>query len=402
LEADILASYWTMFSDQPEAHWRRALVRLASVAGVDMERELQRRSVKEVPAAFLRRAPFWEVLRTLLTRMGADPRFVDAVWEHGLRRFDEGVASGLANADGIYGYEYSSLASFQEAARRGLARIYEVPSPQHDFVQGLIQRELEKFPDLDSGKRAYFRARQAERSERRRQEWDLADVVIVNSTFTRETYAGAGFNVGKVRVVALGAPQVAVKGTQGGSEEGGPLRALWAGGFGIHKGAHYLLSAWKQIAKETPATLDIYGAVLLPNKLMRDLPSSIQIHSTIPRGELFKRYAAADVLVFPTLCDGFGMVVTEAFAHGLPVITTDQAGAVDLVRHGENGLVIPAADAVALREALEWCLTHRVELKSMRRAARETAANWQWSDFRTALAHSVIDGLREAGYSRAR
>jgi glycosyltransferase involved in cell wall biosynthesis len=131
---------------------------------------------------------------------------------------------------------------------------------------------------------------------------------------------------------------------------------------------------------------------------MRNLPGSIRAFSSIPRAELFERYYEADVLVFPTLCDGFGMVVTEAFAHGLPVITTTQAGAADLVRHMENGFIIPPGDAQSLAEALQWCLVHRLELKAMREAALDTAARWQWRDFRKALAHNVTHGLRQLGY----
>ena len=54
------------------------------------------------------------------------------------------------------------------------------------------------------------------------------------------------------------------------------------------------------------------------------------------------------------------MVLTEAFACGLPVITIDQAGASDLVRHGENGLIVPAGDALALR--VHWCLDNRLKV----------------------------------------
>lgn len=185
----------------------------------------------------------------------------------------------------------------------------------------------------------------------------------------------------------------------GGSSERELLRVLWAGNFSVRKGAHYLLSAWKQIASENAATLDIYGAVLLPEKLLRGLPASIRFCSTIPHVELFTQYQKADVLVFPTLCDGFGMVVTEAFAHGLPVITTNRAGAADLVSHGENGLIVPAGDADALAQALEWCIGHRTQLAAMRRAASETAARWQWYDYRHALADNVTAGLRAAGYA---
>jgi glycosyltransferase involved in cell wall biosynthesis len=400
LEADLLASYWTTFADQPDASWRRALVRMALGVGIDIEPDLQRRTVTEVPETILKLAPRWELITSLLRKLNADRRFIDTVWEHGIFSFDRIVARrGLKYVSGIYGYEYSSLATFNEATIRGLARVYEVPSPEHEFVEGVIQCEIDKFPELNDGKRGYFLLRQRRRTERRRKEWDLADLVIVNSTFARESYAVAGLDVTKVRVVPLGAPRVCRAEFERDDVLGGPLRVLWAGTFGIHKGAHYLLSAWHKLAPGKKAVLQIFGANNLPRALTAGLASTIEFSPTIPRVELFERYRAADVLVFPTLCDGFGMVVTEAFANGLPVITTTRAGAADLVRHGENGFIIPPGDTQALLEALEWCLVNRTELKAMRKAARETAISWQWGDFRRKLASDVVEGLREAGYA---
>jgi glycosyltransferase involved in cell wall biosynthesis len=396
----MLAGYWTTFSDQPEARWRRLLVRIGRAAGDDLDVELRRRAVTEVPQELLTLNPSWEVLRLLISRLKVDPRVVDAIWEREIFDFDRRVARGaLDGSDGVYGYEYCTLVSFREAHRRGLASIYEVPAPEHDFAEGVIQREIERFPELEDGKRGYFLARQARRTERRRQEWALADVVIANSTFTRDSYAAASYGVGKVRLVPLGAPPVSGVGASAGSPEREPLRVLWAGTFSVRKGAHYLLAAWRNLSPGKTAALEIYGANALPDRMIRDLPPSISISPTIPYAALFERYSAADVLVFPTLCDGFGLVVTEAFANGLPVITTTRAGAADLVRHHENGLIIPAADPEALRGALEWCLMHRTELKAMRRAAIETAARWQWCDYRRALVRNVSEGLREAGYS---
>jgi Glycosyl transferases group 1 len=403
LEAGLLESYWTTFADRPEARWRQALIQTASLLGANLEQELGRRAVREVPVGFVRTTPFWEIIRSLLTKARADPRIVDFVFDREILSFDRGVARrGLDNANGVYGYEYSALASFQEAERRGMARIYEVPSPEHDFVENMIQRELQQVPELDDGTRQYFLARQSHRTERRRHEWAIADVVIANSTFTRDSYTSAGFDVAKVHIIPLGAPPAQQESVEGGSCKYERLRVLWAGSFSIRKGAHYLLSAWKQIASENAATLDVYGAVHLPKKLLRGLPASIRFCSTIPHAELFEQYSKADVLVFPTLCDGFGMVVTEAFAHGLPVITTKRAGAADLVRHRENGLIIRAGDVEALVESLEWCLKHRAELKAMRRTALDTARSWQWSDYRLALSRHVREGLTRVGYAYER
>src|SRR5947208_14785205 len=69
LEAELLASYWTTFADQPESRWRRVLVRLGSAAGVNVEREFRRRSVDQVPPGLLRLAPSWEAVRLLLTNI---------------------------------------------------------------------------------------------------------------------------------------------------------------------------------------------------------------------------------------------------------------------------------------------------------------------------------------------
>jgi glycosyltransferase involved in cell wall biosynthesis len=399
-DVNMLAEYWTNFSDQPEALWRKLAVQVAHVGGVNLDKELQRRAITGVPLELVRRDPFWEIARSLLSRANVDPRLVDMVWECGIFKFDKRVArAALHNVGGFYGYEYSALKSFQEAQRRGLARIYEVPAPEHDFTEKLIQREIEKFPELHDNSRSYFLKRQERRTERRRQEWVLADIVIANSTFTKRSYAAAGMDVAKVRIVPLGAPPVYEYGASGGGHENEPLRVLWAGTFSIRKGAHYLLKAWRTLAPNEMAKLDIFGAVALPSRLMANLPSSISISPSVGMAALFERYRAADVLVFPTLCDGFGMVVTEAFSQGLPVIMTSQAGAADIIRPAENGLIIPAGDDHAIASALDWCINHRAELKAMRRKALETAARWQWSDFRRELSNSVKSGLYQAGYA---
>jgi glycosyltransferase involved in cell wall biosynthesis len=71
------------------------------------------------------------------------------------------------------------------------------------------------------------------------------------------------------------------------------------------------------------------------------------------RDELVDRYAEADLFVFPSNSDPWGLVVNEAMAAGLPLVASSAAGAVvDLVEHGRNGLVVEPGEADALRDAL--------------------------------------------------
>jgi glycosyltransferase involved in cell wall biosynthesis len=393
-EAGLLKRFVTAYHYMPEARTSKIGATIGRIAGIDVVRELKRREILEVPLEVVKAYPFWEILRVGLARSKIGPVWVDQAWDIGSRRFDRIVAkSELDGADAIYGYEYTSLESFEVAKRRDLTTIIDLPSPDSGFVEGLLADEVTKYPDLKRAHSDYFDRKLPARLKRRRDELKLADIVIANSAFTAQSYTAAGVPPEKIIVVHYGAPEVSDATWDGG---GGPLKVLWAGTFSIRKGAHYLLEAWRSLKLDRHAELAVFGAVTLPERLMVDLPKSITINPTIPRSELYANYKRADVLAFPTLADGFGMVVTEAFANGLPVITTTRAGAADLVRHRENGLIIEAASATAIAESFEWCLQNRVTLSKMRGAARATAASWQWSDYRLALSEGLRNKLQAA------
>jgi glycosyltransferase involved in cell wall biosynthesis len=176
-------------------------------------------------------------------------------------------------------------------------------------------------------------------------------------------------------------------------EASGRLSLIWAGTFSIRKGAHYLLDAWREGRLGRHARLRVFGSVGLPERVLQPLPEGIEFLGSVPRTELLEHYRQADALIFPTLCDGFGLVATEAWSRGVPVITTDRAGAADLLRPGTNGLIIKAGDAKAIVQVVEWCHAHRPALRAMREGALATAAKWQWSDYRK-LHRSI---LQDAG-----
>ena len=378
----------TGYVDRPEASWRRLLSVAGRMAGTDLDREFRRRLLKTSPWNAIDTFPLWELLRIAAIRAGADARFVDRLFHRGIHSLERRTIGALdPSTTGVYCYEYSAYESFEAATRLGIRKVYEVPSPEYDFVEQLLAAEMRAFPELRRHEEPYFERVKAERSKRRRKEWDLADLVVVNSTFTLKTFEQAGVDIGKVVVIPYGAPD-AVPEPANPSAMGRPFRFLWAGTFSIRKGAHHLLEAWRTM-RVTDAELDIYGAWTLPNWLRADLPPSIHFHGSIPQSELFRRYADADILVFPTLCDGFGMVVTEAFARGLPVITTDRAGAADIVGHGENGLIVAGGDVAKLAATLEWCVAHREDVAAMRPRALETARRRPWSSYRAELSSAI-------------
>ncbi len=355
--------------------------RFLRLAGVN------RRRLQFLSAGQIRTCPWREAARLLLGRITRDEIFHDSVFHWMRDGFDAWVARQMKSpVQMVYAYETECLETFKAAKRNGVRTVLDLPSPEHDYVEDLLYREYEKFPELLTPARRYFRTLQAERTARRHEEFGLADVVVANSAFTARTWAGAALDDRKLRTLTYGAPEPVAKGIDGGSHGEGLVRLIWAGTFSVRKGAHYLLDAWRGGQFARGAVLDVYGSVRLPGALTGDRPEGITFHGPVPQSDLLEAFQRADLLVFPTLCDGFGLVVTEALSRGLPVLVTAQAGAAEFIKHGENGLVIESGNEEALREGLLWALDHRAELAAMRPAALGTARAWQWQDYRTQLA----------------
>jgi len=138
-----------------------------------------------------------------------------------------------------------------------------------------------------------------------------------------------------------------------------PRYFLCAGRVILEKGVFHLLEAYTQLQAELRAEVGLVfvGEGTAKAELMRNAakvnPGTVVFPGFAQRDQLAAFYALAEVLVFPTLSDPWGLVVNEAMACGLPIIATDVAGCTaDLVHGHENGYVIPAANVGKLAEAM--------------------------------------------------
>ncbi len=392
-EAGQLARFDTALHDNPARWSQRLFVSAARLVGRDLAAQFRRRAVTEIPAQLVHSHPWGEYARLAVGAMDRDGRATDFVWEKTEHAFDRAVSRSLDRSlTGVYGFEHSSLATFRRARELGLQVVYDVPAPDSEFTHQLLDRELERFPELRTPYRRHTAVREHRRLARRREEWRTADLIIAASEFTKRSYADAGLDVAKVHIVPYGAPEPASRDEALAPRyASAPLTILWAGTFSIRKGAHYLLEAWRSANLGRHARLKIFGAINLPGRILHPLPDGMSIYGSIPRTQLLDEYRQADALIFPTLCDGFGMVATEAWSRGLPVITTPSAGAADLLEDRVNGVLISPGSTASIVQAAEWCLDHRAELAAMREPALATAIAWQWADYRRALARTLQD-----------
>jgi glycosyltransferase involved in cell wall biosynthesis len=398
-ERGALEAFVTTFSVRRDGALASCLARIPSRAVKNFGQELTRRSVEHVPPCLVHQHPTWEIVRSAAMKAGAGPVVTDILWDRMSCSFDALIARRyVPRASVVSAFEYTALAAFRRAKQSGVARILNLPSLDSKLFEEIQRREKSEWPELVSEYDAYFDRKFEKRYVRRCQEIALADVIITNSSLTARSHIRAGADPSKVFAVPLAAPLPIAEVADDWERQGHALKVIWAGTFGLRKGAHYLLEAWRLLNAKSAAELEVYGQVMLPERCLALQTHGICFHGSVPMSQLFKAFEAADVLVFPTLSDGFGMVVAEAMAHGLPVITTDQAGAADLVTP-DNGLVVPAADPKALANALRWCLDSRRRLYEMRFNALETARRRQWADFRQDLIDALDRGLRQAGYN---
>jgi glycosyltransferase involved in cell wall biosynthesis len=161
------------------------------------------------------------------------------------------------------------------------------------------------------------------------------------------------------------------------------VRLLYAGTWLDQRGIFYLRDALRNLAPRIPTlTMTIAGAGAPPEEIVRffgdDLAPRIFVRPVVPAERMPELYAEHDIFVFPSLMEGLPSVLLEAMAGGMPVITTETCGMPDVIENDFNGLLVPPADAPALKQAI-LCLVNSEELRRrLGQAARESMHRYTW------------------------
>jgi glycosyltransferase involved in cell wall biosynthesis len=229
---------------------------------------------------------------------------------------------------------------------------------------------------------------------REQREYALADRIVVLSTFARQSFEAEGVRQERLAVVPLGveigafraSPDVVARRLRR-IREGGPLRILYVGAMTLQKGLWDLAAALESLDDVPLDVRLIGGASPEASQVLARLTRKARWAGHVPQAELPPHYWDADVFVFPTIQDGFGMVLTQALAAGLPVIASDHCAAPDLVQDGVSGWIVPARSSEALSARLRWCHEHREELATMASLVPSLAMPRGWEQVAEELAH---------------
>jgi glycosyltransferase involved in cell wall biosynthesis len=191
------------------------------------------------------------------------------------------------------------------------------------------------------------------------------DLFIVRTEFARRWFVGAGLSAGKVTVKPCFVEPD--PGFRSGPREG----ALFVGRLSAEKGLPTLLRTWRRLGIKIP--LKIVGDGPLRQQVEKEIGGrcGIEVLGWLEVSSVYNEMKQARFLVFPSeWYEGLPLTIVQAFACGLPVVTSRLGSMSEIVDHGKTGLHFKAGDEEELAGAVDWAWTHPAEMEAMGRNAR--------------------------------
>lgn len=392
-KANMLRSYYTALASFPGS----LSYKLGSAKWLA---DIRRRSLENWLKPYVHTRPWKEAGRLMAIKAGAK-RFTEH--EQGIFSVDRiyadldvHVAKKLEyekrqGASAIYAYEDGAVNSFCKAKKLGFFCFYDLPIGYWRALRTLVQEEKELNPDWAVTMAGLKDSE--EKLSRKDAEIALADKIIVAGSFTAGTLKNYPGNMPAVQIVPYGFPGISAK-NYTSFKTPSKIKLLFVGGLTQRKGLSYLFEALRDLDRFIELT--VIGR--LPQITCGPLNSELSKHryiSSLPHEKILRLMQEHDVLIFPSLFEGFGQVITEAMAQGTPVITTERTAGPDIIRHGENGWLVNAGSAEAIKNILEQIITRPSLIAELGTQALETAKKRPWSVYGEELVAAVMEVERQ-------
>ena len=226
------------------------------------------------------------------------------------------------------------------------------------------------------------------------QESKIADRIVVASSFTKKTLTENGIHKEKITVIPYGVNSKLFPAKKTYSNKG-KIKILFLGQMVQRKGLSYLLESIKQM-DTSQVSLTIVGRGRMDEDLLNRYKSFVDftILTNLNHQKLVECFHNHDVMVLPSLVEGFGHVILEAMSSGIPVICTENTAGPDVFLTGDEGFVVPIRDSDAISSSIEAMLIDKKKNEYMGRSAAKTARNFTWNQHIDSIQKFYIKGLK--------
>jgi glycosyltransferase involved in cell wall biosynthesis len=327
----------------------------------------------------------WGKMRIPYRVLGSMRAF--ALHDHIVARRLEHIADQF---DIIHTWPLGAQETLKTASRLGIPTVLERPNAHTRFAYEVVQRECDRIGvSLPPNHEHAFKADVLSKEE---EEYQLVDRLLCPSQFTLQTFLDRGFSPSQLIRHIYGYdeqvyhPEKEV--SQSDPHRG--LTVLFVGVCAVRKGLHFALDAWLRSPAHRNGTFLIAGEFLpaYKEKLATQL-SHPSVHVLGHRNDVPDLMRKSDILVLPSIEEGFGLVCVDAMGSGCVPLVSEAC--TDLCKHQYNALVHPIGDVEALAQHLTLLHEDRAVLARLRGEALSSAAECTW----TVAGRKLLDVYKE-------
>jgi glycosyltransferase involved in cell wall biosynthesis len=352
------------------------------------DRALRRRFQEGLPSPKVVRGWRFE-LPELIARRALGPGQIadDCVFRRDVS-FDRWVARRwVRDCDVYWGFQGSCLDSLRAAQERGITAVAEFATAHVTTAIDVLAREAERHPEWAATiSNFHFPDWYRERLE---EEPHVADVCIAASQFTHQSLLEAGIEGHRIMLLPLGADLDQFQYSPRTAD--GPFRILFVGGVGQRKGIKYLLQAFERI-RGRGMELTIAGPLPADMRPLAPYQGRVRLTGRLDQVEIVREMQTAHVLVLPSVFEGFGLVIVEAMATGMPVIASTHSAGPEIIREGRDGFVLEPNDVEGLADRLEQLRSDRPRTVEMGIQAASRARDFSW-EAHTGRVRQILNSL---------
>ena len=260
--------------------------------------------------------------------------------------------------------------AIERAREIGAVFVLERGSAHPEFTANILEGEFWEmgFPEYRSRERSNDMS-----------EYHLADFISVPSSFARRTFLESGYDSEKLITVPYG---VDLEEFPNLAKTSSRFRLIHVGAISFQKGVHRLIKVFHDLNLPN-AELCLVGSVSPEmTRVMKQYEGVYKYLGVMPQSRLYEIYNECDVFCLNSIQDGFGMVILQAMACGLPLICSENTGGPDVIDEEDCGIIVPARSDDALKDAITRLYYNRKLRKNMGvRAYEKAVAKYTWEQY---------------------
>jgi len=291
-------------------------------------------------------------------------------------------------------YAGCAFEAFREGPSRPDHRVLFAMQADPRTRRALLLEEMERLPSCrDSLLREHEFSMSTNEFDELASESHDATAIVAGSRYAATTLQACGVPADCIHVVPYGVDTDVFTCRRRPPTMNGPLRVAYVGRLTQSKGLVDLLEAVR-LLRTRSVVVDLYSATRAGEEVIRLYPDiDVRLTVGLSGKTLGEALHSSEILAFPSLSEGFGHVVLEGMACGLPVLATTHTCAPDVLNDGEHGFVVPTRDVGGIAARLDWGVRHRRDLVDMGVAAAHQAMQFTWDRFRRGVAKAYLNSL---------